>query len=113
MTVKTVICMLCALTSGALLLYTSQEVQDANRALRVSSHALREERETLRILEAEWAFLSAPSRLEAMLKARLSPERPDGGFIPVLQKQAPGASDGYTVLYHHADFATSHARSAE
>ncbi len=50
--------------SGAMLLDVSQRVQKAEREVRRVDRALEKERESIRVLEAEWAYLNDPARLE-------------------------------------------------
>jgi len=56
-----------AIISGVLLLYTSQSVHDQRRALRHANAQIEKQTQTIRVLQAEWAFLSSPSHLEDML----------------------------------------------
>lgn len=62
--IKTLLIFVLAGLSGTLLLYTSQAVQDAQRDLNYKTLELTKEKEALETLRAEWAFLSAPERLQ-------------------------------------------------
>ena len=68
---KTLLILSLAVASGILLLYTSQAVQNAERDLRTAQSRLAKEQETIRVLDAEWAFLSAPDRLEKLARKYL------------------------------------------
>jgi len=57
--------------SGTLLLYTSQAVQHQQKSLRHAQQELQKKSEELDILRAEWAFLSAPERLQKIAEDRL------------------------------------------
>jgi hypothetical protein len=64
--VKTIIVFGLAAMAGGLLLYTSQEVQRAEQELRHMQSELAKEIELIRVLNAEWAYLSTPERLEEL-----------------------------------------------
>ena len=69
--IKTVLIFIIAGLSGTLLLYTSQAVQDAQRDLNYKTRELAKEKEALATLRAEWAFLSAPERLQRIAEDNL------------------------------------------
>lgn len=75
--------------------YEVQAVKDRNAALRAQ---IAEEEESLRILEAEWAFLNQPSRLRRLAEAHLmlQPVTPKSivalGDLP--RRDAPPAAAG-------------------
>jgi len=54
--------------SGALLLYTSQTVQNIQRELSITQEQIEKEARNIRTLKAEWAFLSAPDRLQKIVE---------------------------------------------
>ncbi len=56
-----------AIISGFFLLYTSQSVHDKRRALRYVNAQMDKQNQAIRVLQAEWAFLSSPSNVEKML----------------------------------------------
>ena len=68
---KTLFVLICAVASGVLLLYTSQAVQNAESKLRTAKSDLMAESEKVTVLEAEWAFLSAPDRIETFAQKYL------------------------------------------
>ena len=51
-------------SSGAMLLDVSQRVQEVRREIRRADRSIEREQENIRVLQAEWAYLNAPSRLE-------------------------------------------------
>lgn len=55
-----------AVLSGSLLLQVSQDVQEAEDNLRDLKRSVRSEQEAIRYLEAEWAYLNTPVRLERL-----------------------------------------------
>ena len=68
-----------AALSGALLLYTSQNVQDAQSRLDGYERSIESEKEKIRLLRAEWASLNRPERLERLANEFLDvlPPAPD------------------------------------
>lgn len=75
--------------SGMLLLHTSQEVQRKEAQLNGLKRALNRERQNISVLEAEWAHLNSPYRLEKLALDYLDmvpPESkqimPDAGLLP-------------------------------
>lgn len=93
-----------AALSGAALLHVSQRVQQAEDELSVLQRSYNMEQETIRVLNAEWAYLNSPARLEALANEYLdvkapSPEqmvpRPEG--LPVLDVVPPAEPQ---TLYH-------------
>jgi hypothetical protein len=65
-TLRTVTVFICAGLSGGLLLYTSQNVQQAESRLSSVEATLRQEQDSIRVLNAEWAYLNSPERLEEL-----------------------------------------------
>lgn len=81
---KTALVLCFAILSGALLVYTSQTVQNAQRDLRLTRAAAQKEMQTIRVLQAEWAFLSAPDRLETLAGERLDLQGEEPRILPSL-----------------------------
>ncbi len=90
-----------ALAAGALLFWTSQSVQRAEDKLARLEKAVAAERQALRVLRAEWAYLNRPDRLEELAGDHLGlapvPSAAVGGdftvvpdpFIPALPAHKP------------------------
>lgn len=87
--------------TGAALLQTSQDVQSAESDLRAMQNAVESERESIRVLEAEWGYLNNPARLESLAAQYLDLEPPVPGstletpaslpdpFVPVIPPVKP------------------------
>ena len=63
--------------SGAMLMDVSYRVQSIERVIKKYDHKIAKERENIRVLKAEWAYLNAPDRLEKLVSGNLdliSPE---------------------------------------
>lgn len=70
-----------ATASGAMLFTTSQKTQEAeSRHYRLQAERLKE-RETIRVLRAEWDYLNRPDRLETLAGEYLGMQRPDVAAI--------------------------------
>ena len=52
------------LVSGFMLFNVSQQVQEAQRQLAAINNKITYEQEKIKVLEAEWAYLNRPDRLE-------------------------------------------------
>lgn len=75
--------------SGGLLLQTSQSVQRAEAEMRGLEKSIERERQTIEVLQAEWAYLNSPYRLEklvqkylGMVPSEVSYIVPDAGMLP-------------------------------
>ena len=62
--------------SGFMLLYTSQNVQQAERKLSNIRNSIAQEQEAIRVLNAEWAYLNSPARLETLASDYLKMKAP-------------------------------------
>lgn len=89
MHLKTALVLCFAILSGAMLVYTSQRVHDAQRTLRMARAAVQKETQTTRMLQAEWAFLSAPDRLEKIAGEKLDLEGGAPRIIPSFEVLRP------------------------
>lgn len=79
-----------AALSGALLLHTSQAVQEAEgRLARLSSEVV-QEHDALQVLEAEWVYLNSPARLEQLSAQYLD-------LVPPRTKQISVMGEGLPV----------------
>ena len=86
---------------GALLLHTSQTVQRKEAALVALQSDLERERQSIEVLEAEWAHLNSPYRLEQLAQDYLhmvppSAQQimPDPDALPAYQAEAVFDGDG-------------------
>ena len=62
------------LVSGSLLFVVSQKVQSTERDINFLETKITREKESVRVLEAEWAYLNRPDRLEKLAaNAQLEP----------------------------------------
>jgi hypothetical protein len=96
---KTLLVWVIAISAGVVLLYTSQSVQKAEAELKALNTELAQENELQRVLEAEWAFLTAPERLESLAERYLD-RRIDE---PAVASRAVLEETGGSV-YHDASF---------
>ncbi len=64
---------------GAVLLKTSQSVEQAEGRLDALRETVAAEEESLRVLRAEWAYLNRPGNLEALSKKYLDLRPPESG----------------------------------
>ena len=95
---------------------TSDRVQALNRQIRDTNAAMETERQSLRILKAEWVYLANPARVEALAKKHLAlqpvaarkitrltrladvlPVRHDPLSAPVMMAAAPPAASSVPV----------------
>jgi len=53
-----------AMAAGAAVLQLKMTVQEKNEEIRVIAQQIRDDREAIRILEAEWAYLTTPRTLQ-------------------------------------------------
>jgi len=60
------LCLAVAIVAGTLLFHTSQSVQNAEQNLTEARNNVATEKESLRILTAEWDYLNRPERLEKL-----------------------------------------------
>ncbi len=68
---STISIMTLAAVTGFILFQTSQNVQRAESRLRDMQQSLSRERESVRVLEAEWDYLNRPDRLEDLARQYL------------------------------------------
>ena len=66
---------------GALLLHTSQSVQQEETQIAEISSGVSREKESIRVLRTEWAYLNNPSRLEKLARQYLNLSPSDPGQI--------------------------------
>lgn len=91
---------------GAALLYISQNVQKAEDHLAHIRSSMQQERDHIRVLEAEWSYLNSPQNLEVLTEEYLDlappaasavtdapsnflPKKEKSVLQPVLMREAP------------------------
>ncbi len=106
---STLLALFFATASGAALYSVSQEVHRAENELAALVSDVRNEKEAIRILHAEWAYLNHPARLEVLAGQYLEMEGADPGavvvnagdlpepFIPALPSRKPAVSGSRKV----------------
>lgn len=89
-----------AALAGAALLHVSQNVQQAEDELAKYERSYNAQRETIRVLDAEWAYLNSPARLEALSREYLDMNAPnseqmmpDVSIIPQADIALPSSGD--------------------
>ena len=99
--ISTILFLIMAGAAGFFLFQTSQDVQVKERELSGMKQAIQKEKESIRVLEAEWDYLNRPDRLEELARQHLkmvpaepeilvkdSGDIPQGG-VPVIPKTKP------------------------
>lgn len=66
LSLQSILVMAVAVVLGAALLYTSQATQDADGVLAGLKRGIEQGNEAIALLEAEWAYLNSPQRLEKL-----------------------------------------------
>ncbi len=75
-----------AVAAGTALFHTSQDVQNILDETVLVEQATAEERESLRVLKAEWAYLNQPERLERLAAEHLELAPMTGGQLANLDR---------------------------
>lgn len=75
--IRYVVLVLFICASGGLLLHTSQLVQHKEAELTRFKNSLEREKQMVGVLEAEWAQLNSPARLEGLVQDHLNLQMPD------------------------------------
>jgi cell division protein FtsL len=73
---STIAAITAAVVSGTALFWTSQTVQKQQSALSNLQRTANSERESMRVLRAEWDYLNRPDRLEKIARETLGMEQP-------------------------------------
>lgn len=93
-----------AALSGAALLHVSQNVQQAEDRLSKYERQYESEHEAVRVLNAEWAYLNSPSRLEGLAQDYLDLGAPEAGqMMPDMSvlPEAPTSTYAPQSLYQN------------
>jgi hypothetical protein len=96
---STMFWLLLSVIAGALLFMTSESVTGGRQKLALINHDIRQEEESLRVLQAEWSYLNQPERLEK-LSAEYLPVAPMQGrqFVRARDLQKEPAPDNPAPL---------------
>ncbi len=62
--------------SGAMLMNVTRQVQDIENKIAKADREIEHEREAVRVLHAEWAYLNDPARLDALVSGGLDMDAP-------------------------------------
>ncbi len=76
--ISAVIAIGAAVLSGVALFLTAQKVQTAETRLQLLQDASASEKQSMRVLHAEWDYLNRPDRLEALARDHLNMTPPAG-----------------------------------
>lgn len=87
--VSTVICLILFAASAFGLYLVKYQVQDLQGELAKRKAELASEREAIHLLNAEWAYLTRPERLEALQKKHLSLKSISSGQTMMMQANLP------------------------
>lgn len=69
--IKIILLSMVVLVLGAFLFIVSQGVQNKERQLHILEVSIKQEKQRLRVLNAEWAYLNNPARLEKLVHSYL------------------------------------------
>jgi cell division protein FtsL len=94
---------------GALLLHSSQAVHNAENRLQQLQVSIEEERESIRVLEAEWQYLNNPERLEALAEQYLNVIPPSPEQMTLDVEDLPDS----TPIQHEEDYKLMLNREAQ
>lgn len=87
--VSTVICLILFAASAFGLYLVKYQVQDLQAELAKREGELASEREAIHLLNAEWAYLTRPERLESLQKKHLSLKSISSGQTMMMQASLP------------------------
>ena len=76
-----------AASAGALLFWTSQNVQEQESQMQALQMAIAKEKQSIRVLNAEWDYLNRPERLESLAAKHM------GLGVPLVDQVGMGAKD--------------------
>lgn len=95
--ISVVISIIAAIAIGTALFRISQRVQSAESDLHQLTEAVTRERQTIRVLKAEWDYLNRPDRLENLARTHLGMVSPENGQIGSGYPQPPAAPEPEAV----------------
>lgn len=101
-----------ACLAGTALFHTSQDVQDARIELRQVEADIAKEKDSIRVLQAEWNYLNRPERLEKLAKKHLDLERTPGERLVKLSDLVLPAMPDPVETVENADTETPAAQPA-
>jgi hypothetical protein len=78
-----------AAIAGAVLLHMSQKVGERERELARLTASVKKEQETIKVLQAEWAYLNSPRRLESLAARYLEMKKPSAEQFAVDYRIVP------------------------
>lgn len=99
----TCIAAICALASGAALMQLKHAVQEQAEEVEVIANQIHADQESLRILEAEWAYLTSPRTLQELSIEFLalmppSPKQVVGSVADIPMRRSEGVVSGDTSV---------------
>ena len=80
---------ICMVVVGTALFHTSEQVQDAKSDLVQTQAQLEREKETLRVLKAEWSHLNNPEKLEQLSQKYLTDVEPAANHVLIPVSETP------------------------
>lgn len=92
-----ILILLCS--TGGFLLQTSQNVQNTESKLRALEHSIAREKQNLIVLEAEWAYLNSPYRLENLALKYLELTPPKSASINKTQKLSSSLDNSHSIIF--------------
>lgn len=102
---------------GAGLLHVSQNVQQAEDALASHQRSYNAQREAIQVLNAEWAYLNSPARIEALTQEYLDLQAPHSDqMMPDMPALPPAIIDiptGGETLFHNISQTPEHDGAGE
>lgn len=104
---RTLFVFLCASLLGAGLLRVSHNVQQAEQQLAELNRSIEQEKNSIRLLNAEWAYLNNPERLEKLSAQYLDLMPPQPAAIISTPAEIPAKGEEIMAILHEAPQAVS------
>ena len=79
--------------TGAILLHTSQSVQRAEDQLAALKSSITQEKDSIKLLNAEWAYLNNPERIENLARQYLDIKTPSVGALTANAADIPSPDE--------------------